>query len=97
MIYDTELENTLKNMKNNTGSFQTYEDSEQGWMWKGVPVKRLAGTQVRINKKIFNITPGIQNVLVDSSYNTAKSLIDMDNVVFRNMLQKNYNRKPTKG
>ena len=30
VIYDTELENTLRHMKNNTGFFQTYEDSEHG-------------------------------------------------------------------
>ena len=32
VIYDTELENTLKNMKNNTDFFETYEDLEHGWM-----------------------------------------------------------------
>ena len=31
-VYDTELENTLKNMKNNTGFFQTFEDPEQRYV-----------------------------------------------------------------
>ena len=30
VIYDTELENTLKNLKNITGPLQTYEDPEPG-------------------------------------------------------------------
>ena len=43
------------------------------------------------------MTPAIQKVLVDSSYNSAKSMNDMDQVVSRDMLQKIYDRKPTKG
>ena len=44
------------------------------------------------------MTPGIKKVLVYTTYNTAKSLNDMDKVVFRHMLQKTdfYKRKPTK-
>ena len=44
------------------------------------------------------ITPGIQIVLAMSSYNTAKSMIDMDKVVFGAMLHTTdcYNRAPTK-
>ena len=30
VMYDAELENTLENMKNNTGFFQTFEDLEHG-------------------------------------------------------------------
>ena len=47
----------------------------------------------------FNITPGIQKVLVDSSYISIKSMNDTEKVVFRDMLQKTdyYNRIPTKG
>ena len=51
VIYDAELENTLKIMKNNTGSFQTYEDLEHGWMWNGYFVKTLGGTEVQTNDK----------------------------------------------
>ena len=67
VIYDTELENTLKNMTNNTGFFQTYEDQKHGWMWNGYLVKILSGTEVDIVDNKFNITPGFQKVLVDSS------------------------------
>ena len=51
MIYDTELENTLKNMKNNTGFFHTFEDREHGWMWNGYPVKIIGETEVELNDK----------------------------------------------
>ena len=46
VIYHTELENTLKIMKNNTGLFKTNEDRERGWMRNGYPIKILAGTEV---------------------------------------------------
>ena len=99
LIYDTELENTLKNMKNNTSPIQTYEDPEHGWMWNGYPNKILGGTEVEVNGKKYNVIPGIQNLLVNTSYNTIKSTNDKDRVVFRDMLQKidYYNQKPTKG
>ena len=79
VIYDTELEYTLKNIKNNTGFFQTYEDREHGWMWNGHPVKLLGGTEVEINDKKFNITPGFQKVLVDTSNIPLKKLNHKDN------------------
>ena len=88
VISDTELGFITKNMKNNTGFFQTYEDQEHGWMWNGYPVKILDGTEVRINEIKYNITPSMQKVLIDSSYKTAKSMNDKDKVVFKDMLQK---------
>ena len=68
-------------------------------MWNGYPVKILGGTEVQINDNKFHITPGIQKFLVDSSSNTAKSMIDMEKVIFRVKLQKTdyYRRKPPKG
>ena len=75
-------------MKNNAGFCKTIEDKERGWLWNEYPVEILAGTEIQINDKKFIITPGIQKVLVDSSYNTIKSMNDMDKVVFRGMLQK---------
>ena len=53
VIYDTELENTLKNMTNITGFFQTYGDQKHGWMWNGQAVKILGGTEVEINDNKF--------------------------------------------
>ena len=46
VIHNTELKNTLKNMKNETEFFQTNEDPESGWIWDGYPVKILKGTEV---------------------------------------------------
>ena len=54
---------------------------------------------MEINDNKYNITPGIRNVLVDSTYKTANSMNDMDKVVFRDILQKKdyYNRIPITG
>ena len=38
-------------MKTNTGSFQSTEDPQHGWMWNGFPVKMLGGTEVEISTK----------------------------------------------
>ena len=59
----------------------------------------LRGTKVEINENKYNIPPGIRKVLVDQSYDTAKSMTDNDKIIFRDILQKTsyYNRKPTKG
>ena len=99
VIYDTELENTLQNMKKKNGFFQTCAYKERGWMWNGYPGKILRGTEVKINENKCNKTPDIQKLLVDSSYNTAKSMNDMDKINSRDVLQKTeyYNRKPTEG
>ena len=97
VIYDTELENTLKNLKTNTGFFQTSEDSELGCVWNGYLVNLLGGMGRQIIDNKNDISPGFQKVFVDSSYNTTKSMNDMDKVVFRALLHKTkyYNRKPT--
>ena len=51
VIYDTELENTLKNMSDNNGFFKTYYDRERGWRMIGYPLEILRGTEVEINDK----------------------------------------------
>ena len=86
-------------MKDNTGFFETYHDPQRGWTINIYPIKMLRGTKVEINQNKNNISPGIRNVLVDQSYDTAKSFTDLDKLIFRDILQKTgyYNRKPTKG
>ena len=59
VIYDVELENTIINMRDNTGFLETHEDPERGWMLNIYPIKRLRGTEVKIKDKEYNITPGI--------------------------------------
>ena len=68
-------------------------------MLKNYPIKMLRGTEVKFNNKEHNIIPGIQKVFTDTSYNTAKSLNDMEKIVFRDILQITdyYKRLPTKG
>ena len=100
MLYDVDLENTLKNMENNNiGFFETNHDPQRGWMLNNYPIKMLGGTRVEINENEYDITPGIQNVFTDTSYNTAKSMTDKEKFVFRDILQKTdyYNCIPKKG
>ena len=86
-------------MKDNTGFFKTYHDPQRGWMINNHPFKMLRGTKVEINENKYNISPGIRNVLVNQSYDTAESMTDKDKLIFRDILQKTsyYKRKPTKG
>ena len=57
VIYDVELENTLKNMTTNTGFFKTNYYRERVWIWNGQPVKIIRGTELEIKDTKFNITP----------------------------------------
>ena len=87
-------------MKNNiTGFFKTYQHPQRGWMLNSYPIKMLSGSMVEINDKEYNITPAFQKVFTDTSYNTAKSMNDMEKLVFRDTLQKTdyHKRLPTKG
>ena len=88
MVYDVELESTLKNMENNTSFFKTHHDPQRGWIINIHPNKLIRGTEVEINDRKNNITPGIQKVFTDTSYNTAKTMSDTEKVVFRDILQK---------
>ena len=98
VAYDGKLENTLNNMKDNTGFFKTNYDSEHGWMLNNHPVKMLGGIEIKINENKYNITKGIQNIFKDKTYETAKSMNDNEKVVFRDILLKTdyYKRIPTK-
>ena len=87
MVYDVELENTLKNITGKTGFFKTYYDREHGSMWNGYPVKISSGTEVEINGKKFNITPGFQKVLTETSNIPLKKLNDKDSEKFNNILE----------
>ena len=89
MTYDVELENTLKNMKDNSRFLKTNYDRERGWMWNGHHVKMLGGTKVETDENKYKITPVLQKLFTDSSYKTAKSMNDMEKLVFRDILQKN--------
>ena len=98
-VYDGELENTLNKMTDNTGFFKTHYDPQRGWMLNNYPTKTPRGTIVEINENEYNITPGLQKVFTDHSYDTAKSRSDKDKVIFRDILFKTgyYKYKPGKG
>ena len=78
VIYEVELENTLTNLRDNNGFLKTHEHPERGWMLNNYPIKMLRGTEVKISYNEYNITPCIQKVYTDTSYNTAKSMNDIE-------------------
>ena len=87
-------------MIDNTGVFfKTHHDPQRGWLLNNYPIKMLRGTKVKINENKYNITPGLEKVFTNQSYETAKSLNDMENLVLRDISQTTgyYNRRPTKG
>ena len=91
-VYDVKLENTLNKMIDNTGFFKTLYDPQHGWILNNYPIKMPGGTKIENNENQYNITPGLQKVFTDTEYETAKSMSDMEKVVFRDILQKtNYN------
>ena len=98
-IYDVELENTLKRMKDNTGFFKTQHKPQSRWILNNFSIGTPGGTEVEISGNKYDIIPGLQKVFTDTKYETAKSMSDMEKVVFRDILSKTgyYNRKPTKG
>ena len=87
VIYDVELEKTLEKMIITTGFFKKYCDRERGWIWNGYPIKVLGGKEVEINDKKYNITPGIQKVLTDTSNIPIKKFEDKDKEKFNNILR----------
>ena len=88
VLYDVEIENTLNKMTDNTGFFKTSHDPQRGWMINNHPNKMLREIKVGINKNKYNISPGIRKVLVDKSYDGAKSMTDKDKLFFKDILQK---------
>ena len=98
-VYAVELENTLNKMSDNIGFFKTHYDQQQGWMMNNIPTKSSGGTEVEIKDNKYNITPGLQKVFTDKSYETAKSMNDNEKVVFRDFLLKTdyYERIPSNG
>ena len=73
---------------NNTGFFKTYHHPQRGWMLNNQPIKMSRGTRVEIKDNEYKITPGLQKVFTNQSYDTAKSKNDKKKLVFRHILQK---------
>ena len=51
VLYEVELENTLKNTSVKNGFFKNFYDRERCWMMKGYPIKISNGTEIEINGK----------------------------------------------
>ena len=86
-IYNVELENTLNNMKKNTGFFQTKHYSERGWKLNIQPINILRGTEVEINGNENNITPGFQKFFTETSSIPLKKLNDRERETYENILK----------
>ena len=69
-------------MKSNTGFFNIEETNDGEIFWNGFPVEKMGGSKFKINEKIYNITPGIQKVLTDTSKIPIKQLNDQDRGLF---------------
>ena len=87
IIYETSLENTLNSMKNNIGFFNIEERENDDIFWTGFPVEKIGGNKLKINENIFDITPGLQKVLTDTSNLPLKKLNDQDREIFINILE----------
>ena len=86
VIYDVELENPLNKMKDNTAFFKTHHDPQHGWLLNNYPIKMLRGTKVEVNENKYNITPGLQKVFTNQSYDSSKSMNITEKLVFRDIL-----------
>ena len=50
-------------------------------MCNGISIKIIGGTETQVMEKKNDMTPGIQYLLVNLSYDTAKSMSDTDKLV----------------
>ena len=82
VIYDTSLQNTLSNMKNNFGFFIIEETDDGENFRNGLPVEKMGGNKPNVNEKIYNIDPGIQKVLTETSNIPMEKLNDEDRDIF---------------
>ena len=86
-------------MKNNFCFFNIEETNDGHIFWNGFPFEKMGGIKLKINEKVYNITPGIQKVLTETSNIPMKKLNDEDREIFINNLEslifENY--KPIRG
>ena len=86
VIYDTSLENTLSNMKNQKGFFNI-EDKKGDIFWNGFPVETLGGYKLENNEVIYNISDSLQKVITITANLPLKKLIDIDKEIYNNILK----------
>ena len=87
VIYDASLENTLNNLQTNTGFCNIEERDNGNIVWNGFQVEKKGSNKPKIIEKIYNITPGIQKVLTDTSSKPLKKLNDRGREIFNKILE----------
>ena len=74
-------------MKKSSGFFKMEERKNGDILWTGFPVEKMGGNKPKKTEKIYNITPGIQKVLTDTSNIPLKKLNDKDREIFNKKLE----------
>ena len=74
-------------MKDSNNFFKTVEDQQSGWLWNGKTNKMLGEKNVEIENKVFNITPDIQKVFINTTEGLLKELENEDQVNFLDMME----------
>ena len=68
--------------------FLNVEERNKGdTIWKEIPVEKTGGNKLIIKEEIYNMTPGIQNIIIDTSNITLKKLRDKDREISNNNLE----------
>ena len=87
VLYDTSLENTLTNMKNNEkGFFKLREDKYGQRYWNGKPIHTPHDSIVEVEDKNFNITPNLQKVFTDTTGKSLKKLNKKEIQTYKKLL-----------
>ena len=74
-------------MKNDIGFFNIKERQNGNIIWNGVPVEKTGDDKLKINDKIYQITPGVYKILNDKSNTPMKKLNDKDREKYTNFLK----------
>ena len=74
-------------MKNNFGFFKIEESDKCDIIWNRFPVEKIGGAKLKINEVIYNIIPGFQKVLTDTSNTPLNKFNDEDREKINNILE----------
>ena len=85
VVYDVELETALNKMKYNIGFLNIEERKNGEIFWNGFPVEKMGDNKLKINEKIYGITPDIRKLLTEISNKPLKKINDEDRDTFNNL------------
>ena len=85
--YDTSLENTLSNMKQQKGFFIIKEADNDDIIWNGFPFEKIGGKKLKGNEKVYDINDDLQNVSTNTSNIPLKKLNDKDEEIYKDVLE----------